>query len=118
VDDVARRLRDLVFQFFQAKLCLQPRSVEILEEGGSLAVKVRGFSPPAERTMIDHPKDVSDLENYYLRVFDQLPPLLNAGIGGTGLRVKVQTLLDLRGEECVFLLTLARQDGVIRAASS
>lgn len=117
-DDVDRRLCELVLQFFRAKLCLTPRSVEVRDEEGLLAVRVRGFSAPAERRMIDHPKDRLAMEDYYLRLFDQLPPLLNAGIGKAGPLVKFQTLLDLKRDECVFMLTLAKADGVTPVESS
>lgn len=117
-DDVDRRLRELVLQFFHAKLRLTPRSVEVRDEGDVFAVRVRGFSAPAERRMIDHPKDWLAMEDYYLRLFDQLPPLLKAGIGKAGPLVKFQTLLDLKSDECVFMLTLANEDRVDPAESS
>lgn len=117
-DDVGQRLRELILQFFHAKLRLTPRSVEVRDEGGLLTVRVRGFSAPAERRMIAHPKERLAMEDYYLRLFDQLPPLLKAGIGKAGPLGNFQILLDLKGDECVFMLAFAEEDGVTPVGSS
>lgn len=117
-DDLDRRLRELVLEFFQAKLALTPKSVEVRDEAGLLAIRVRHFSPPAVRRVVDHQNDSRDLEDYYLRMFDQLPPLLQAGIGKAGPLFKFQTLLDLKSDECVFMLTLVKGDGTTPVESS
>lgn len=115
--EIERRLAELTQGFFRAKLRLTPRSVEVREEGDALVLRVNGFVAPAERAMIDHPKDRWAIEAYYLRLFDQLTPLLRAGAGNAGPFVKVQTLLDLSSDECRWILTLARQGGVTWANS-
>ena len=71
---------ELTQAFFRAKLRLTPRSVEVREDGDTLVLRIRWFVPPAERAMIDQPKDRWAIEDYYLRLFDQqLTPLLRAG---------------------------------------
>lgn len=116
--EMERRLAELTQGFFRAKLRLTPRSVEVREDGDTLVLRIRGFVPPAERAMIDQPKDRWVIEDYYLRLFDQqLTPLLRAGVRKAGPLVKVQTLLDLSGDECRCILTLARQGEVMWADS-
>jgi len=110
---VRERIRELTLAFFQAKLGLTPRSVEVRGGGDTLEVRVRGFFAPAEKALIDHPKERRAIEDYYLRLFDQLLPLLNAGVGKAGPIVRVQTLPDLRGNECVFMVTLGKESEVI-----
>ena len=78
---MGRRLAELTQGFFRAKLRLTPRSVEVREEGDALVLRVKGFVATAERAMINHPRDRWAIEDYYLRLFDQLTPLLRAGVG-------------------------------------
>lgn len=115
--EMERRLAELTQGFFRAKLRLTPRSMEVREEGDALLLRVNGFVAPAERAMIDHPKDRWAIEDYYLRLFDQLTPLLRAGVGKAGPLVKVQTFLDLSSDEYRCILTLARQGEVMWADS-
>src|SRR3972149_10457899 len=99
------RIRELTLAFFQAKLGLTPRSVEVRGGGDTLEVRVRGFCAPAEKALIDPPKERRAIEDYYLRLFDQLLPLLNAGVGKGGPIVRVQTILVLLGDHCEFVGT-------------
>lgn len=109
---VERRFVELTLEFFRAKLRLTPRAVEVRDRGDSLAVRVKGFLAPAEREMIDQPKDRRAIEDYYLRLFDQIAPLLRAGAGKARPFVRFQALLDLPNDECLFILTLGMEGKV------
>ncbi len=107
-----RRVAELTREFFQAKLRLTPQSVEVRTKADLLVVSVRGFLAPAERVMMDSPETRFSMEEYYRRLFDQLEPLLRAGVreaAGCSL-LEFQTLLNLSEDECLFVLTMRSQN--------
>jgi len=107
-----RQVAELTREFFQAKLRLTPQSVEVRAKADLLVVSVRGFLAPAERAMMDSPETRSPIEEYYRRLFDQLGPLLRAGVreaAGCSL-LEFQTLLNLSEDECLFVLTMRHQN--------
>jgi uncharacterized protein YbcI len=103
-----RRVAELTREFFQAKLRLTPQSVEVRTTADVLVVSVRGFLAPAERAMMDSPGTRSSMEEYYRRLFDQLEPLLRAGVREAAGRslLEFQTLLNLSEDESLFVVTL------------
>ena len=62
--------------------------------------------------MMDQPNDRQVIEDYYLRLLDQIAPLMRTGVGEAGPLLKFQTLLDLPKDECVFILTLGKEGEV------
>jgi len=103
--EVHRRLSEVTKGFFRGKLRQNPRSVEVGEVGDTLIVRVKGFLSQSERAMLDQAGDREAIENYYLRLFDQIAPLMRTGVGEASPLVRFQTLLDLPRDECVFILT-------------
>jgi len=107
--EIKRRIRELTQGFFRGKLRLTPRLVEVGDMEDTLVVTVEGFLAPSERVMLEQPSDRSAIEDYYLRLFDQIGPLMQTGTGEAGPLVKLQTLLDLPRDQCVFILTLGKK---------
>jgi uncharacterized protein YbcI len=116
--ELKQRISELTRGFFRGKLRLTPQSVEVGDMEDTLVVRVKGFLAPAERAMADQPNDRSAIEDYYLRLFDQIAPLMRTGVAEAGPLVKFQTLLDLARDECVFILTLGKEGEVTRVDSS
>lgn len=110
--EIKRRVSELTHGFFRGKLRLSPQSVEVGDMEDTLVVRVKGFLAQGERAMMDQPNDRQVIEDYYLRLFDQIAPLMRTGVGEAGPLLKFQTLLDLPKDECVFILTLGKEGEV------
>lgn len=108
-EEIKRRISELTKGFFRSKLRLSPRSVEVGDMEDTLVIRVKGFLATGERAMMDRPNERSAIEDYYLRLLDQIAPLLRTGVGETDPLLKFRTLLDLPRDECVFILTLGKE---------
>jgi len=115
--ELAQRISELTQGFFRGKLRLSPRSVEVGEMGQTLVVTVRGFLTPSERAIMDQPSERQAIEDYYLRLLDQIAPLMRTGVGEAGPVVTFRTLLDLPGDECTFIVTLGKAEEAARVDS-
>jgi hypothetical protein len=112
--EARQRITEVTRGFFRSKLRLTPRSVEVGDMEDTLVVRVKGFLATGERAMMNQPGDRQDIEDYYLRLLDQIVPLIRIGVGEAGPLLKVQTLLDLPRDECVFILTLGKEGEISR----
>lgn len=93
--------------------------VEVAEIADTVVVSIKGFLTESERAMTDQPNDRWTIEDYYLRLLDQIAPLMRVrlpGSAGRGLD-RFQIVLDVPRDECVFLLTLGREGEVTRVDS-
>lgn len=106
--DLERRIGELSRGFVRGKLGCCPQGVEVRIQGDLLVVRVRGFLEWTEHALVEPPRDRPAVEDSYLRLFEQIAPLLRAGIReATGRSVlEVQVLLNLPAGECLLLLTL------------
>jgi len=110
---LGQRLIDLTAAFFEAKLCLRPGKVSVLEEDeGFLVLVVEGFLSRAEATLVEDPRRRRALTEYYGRVLDQLSPLLRVVLSEVGDRALIdcRAIPDLSRDECRYLLRLAPGD--------
>ena len=114
--EVKQRISELTYGFFRGKLRLTPGSVEVGDMEDTLVVRVKGFLAPGERAMMDQANDRSAIEDYYLRLLDQIAPLLRTGVGEAGPLLKFRTLLDLPRDECVFIFDLVGCHAKIRGS--
>lgn len=110
--DLERRIGELSRGFVRGKLGRCPQGVEVRIQRDLLVVRVRGFLEWTEHALVESPRDRPAVEDYYLRLFEQIAPLLRAGIReATGRSVlEVQVLLNLPAGECLLLLTLRREN--------
>lgn len=116
--ETKRRVSELTHGFFRGKLRLAPQSVEVGDMEDTLVIRVKGFLAQGERAMMDQPNDRQVIEDYYLRLFDQIAPLMRTGVGEAGPLLKFQTLLDLPKDECLFILTLGKEGEVTSVDSA
>lgn len=109
--EAERRMGELALGFFRRKLGHSPQRVEIRLERNLLVVRIRGFLTWAEPVAGESPGDRPAVEQYYLRLFDEIARLLRAGVRGAAGRavLEVQTLPNLAEDECLFLLTLRHE---------
>ena len=104
---------NLTRDFFRAKLRLQPESLEVLATRNLLLVRVKGFLRQADRAMMKRSSSQRAVEGFYVRVFDQLTPLIQAGIGARGGLdlLDFETLLNFPHDRCVFVWSLRVAEG-------
>jgi len=111
--ELERCVANLTRDFFRAKLRLQPESVEVLATKNLLLVRVKGFLRQADRAMMKRSGFQHTIEDFYLRLFDQLTPLIQSGIGARGGLdlLDFETLLNLPRDRCVFVWSLRVAEG-------
>ena len=111
--ELERCVANLTRDFFRAKLRLQPESLEVLATRDLLLVRVKGFLRQADRAMMKRSSFQRAIEDSYVRVFDQLTPLIQAGIGARGGLdlLDFETLLNLPRDRCVFVWSLRVAEG-------
>jgi len=111
--ELERCVANLTRDFFRAKLCLQPESLEVLVTKNLLLIRVKGFLRQADRAMMKRSSFRRPIEDFYIRVFDQLTPLIQAGIGVPGGLdlLDFQTLLNVPRDRCVFVWSLRVAEG-------
>lgn len=110
--EIEQRIGELTRDYLRGKRGCCPRSVEVRIEGDRLAVRMRGFLEWTEHAAMESPTDRPSVEEHYLRLFEQIAPLLRAGVreatGRTVLEVRI--LLKLPEDECLLLSTLGREN--------
>lgn len=109
---IEQRIGELARGFVRGKLGRYPQGVEVRIQRDCVVVRIRGFLAWTEHGMVESPTDRPSVEESYLRLFDQIAPLLRAGIReATGRGVlEVQPVLNLPADECVLWLTLRREN--------
>ncbi len=110
-----QRLADISRDFFQSKLGVKPKGIEVLQQAQLIVLRIRGFLAQAEVALAGHPKDRKVLTTYYERIFENLYPLLRVVIQGACQRPVIErhAVIDLSRNDCVYILTLAEAPTVI-----
>lgn len=111
--ELERSVANLTREFLRAKLRLQPEALEVLATKNLLLVRVKGFLRQADRAMMKRSSSRRALEDSYGRVFDQLTPLIQSGIGARGGLdlVDFETIVNLPRDRCVFVWSLRVAEG-------
>ena len=110
--EIEQRIGELTRDYLRGKRGRCPRNVEVRIEGDLLVVRIRGFLEWTEHAAMESTTDRPSVEEHYLRLFEQIAPLLRAGIReATGRAVlELRILLNLSEDECVLRSTVRREN--------